>query len=275
MPSRLDGIDGLVKQEATMNKGRFALVSIMTALSVLAADDTFAGVTGFGGVGAGIGPGFGPLQGAFNDPPGRLFPGKYFEYKAGFYLKKKDYRDALRLYELAGYWANKIAQYNVGIMYYNGIGISQDKVRGVAWLGIAAENHDDLADRALQAAYASLTPGERADADAVWRQLNEDYGDAVTIPRALKKFGLEMAQTATGSHVGFLGADVTVYETGPNGGTPVAGSDYYRQQQGEAEKLISKITGHVSVGQVQPIAVSSEAKKNASQQALGDPSQTH
>ena len=258
-----------------MNKAKFLAVFITGALSAIAGNAAFAGVDGFGGVGAlpnapSTNWSWG-MRAAFNDPPGRLFPGKYFEYKAGFYLKKKDYREAVRLYELAGFWANKIAQYNVGIMYYNGIGIPQDKVRGVAWLGVAAESHDDLADSALQVAYASLTPDERAAANALWKQLDADYGNAVAIPRALKNFKAQMAETASGSHAGYLAANVGVYETGPNNGTRLAGSDYLERQQGEADKLISTITGHVTVGQVQAISVSADAKKNASQQTLADP----
>src|SRR5215472_10308021 len=53
------------------------------------------------------------------DAPGRYFPGHYFEQKAQFYLAKKDYAEALRLFELSAYWSDKVSQYNVAIMYYN------------------------------------------------------------------------------------------------------------------------------------------------------------
>ena len=96
------------------------------------------------------------------DAPSRYFPGKYFEQKAQFYLKKQDYATALRMFELSGYWADKVAQYNAGIMHFNGIGVPIDKILGTAWLGIAAEAHDNLADQALQAAYAELTRSSAA-----------------------------------------------------------------------------------------------------------------
>ncbi len=67
------------------------------------------------------------------DMPSRFLPGIYFEHHAQIYLKHHDYKAALENFQLAGYWANKVAQYNVGIMYFNGIGtIPVDKVRGVA-----------------------------------------------------------------------------------------------------------------------------------------------
>jgi Sel1 repeat len=207
---------------------------------------------------------------ATNDPPGRVFPGKYFEYKAQFYLRKKDYRQALDLFELAGFWANKIAQYNAGLMYYNGIGVPADPVRGVAWLGIAAEAHDDLALRALQLAYASLSEEQKHRSAQLWKQLDGKYGDAVAVPRALQRYDAE-AREVTGSHVGFIG-DLRVYEAGPGGSSlGEAGSIYYRRQEHTAQALLDTITGHVTVGKVMPLKIGDEAKAGASPIPLIEP----
>src|SRR5258706_14357890 len=88
------------------------------------------------------------------DAPSRYFPGKYFEQKAQFYLKKQDYRTALRLFELSGYWADKVAQYNAGIMYFNGIGVPTDKVLGTAWPRRAAQTHHNPPQQAPPARHA-------------------------------------------------------------------------------------------------------------------------
>jgi TPR repeat protein len=173
------------------------------------------------------------------DEPGHFFPGIYFEHKAQFYLKNKDYRAALEMFELASYWADKIAQYNTGLMYFNGIGVPVDKPRGVAWLHIAAEAQDDLAARALQLAYADLTAEQRVTADATWHQLDEKYGDSVTLPRALNQYNADLT-AVTGSHLGHV---------------------------------IGKITGHVRVGAVQPLKVADAAKANASTVPLDVPQQ--
>jgi hypothetical protein len=228
-------------------------------------------------VSANGGANFGPIGAAsmsFNDPPGNFFPGKYFEYKAQFYLKKKDYREALDLFELAGFWANKVAQYNAGLMYYNGIGnVPTDRVRGVAWLGIAAEAHDDLAVHALQVAYASLSKDERQQAAALWKDLDAKYGDAVSLPRALQRYDME-AKTATGSHLGFVG-NLRVYELGTGGSAlGESGFGYYRRQEGGRDALLDKITGHVTVGAVRALKVGDEAKVNASQVPLSEPAAT-
>jgi hypothetical protein len=200
-----------------------------------------------------------------NDPPGRDFPGQYFEWKAKFYLKKKDYGEALRLFELAGYWADKVAQYNAGIMYYNGIGIPTDKVRGTAWLGIAAESHESLADAALQAAYASLTPEQRHEAGEIFRGLDAKYGDAVTLPRALHRFRQDAAISLFGFGV-----------TGPGSVTTLAGSDsveetsvsFVHRMDAQRDALIARITGRVDVGAVQILNVPEGDKRDPSHAVL-------
>ncbi|MDR3386694.1 MAG: hypothetical protein P4L92_06530 [Rudaea sp.] len=206
---------------------------------------------------------------AVDDPSGRFVPGKYFEYKAQFYLKNRDYRAALEMFELAGYWANKIAQYNVGIMYFNGIGsLPVDKIRGVAWLGIAAEQHGELADAALHAAYAELTPEQRTEADGVFRQLDAKYGDAVTLPRALNRYE-EERRNITGSHAGFVGNMIIQQPDG----SFVSGNRFYADQKKEFDDYISTSFGHVNVGALKPLDVPASAKANASTERLETPSQ--
>ncbi len=187
------------------------------------------------------------------DPPGRYFPGKYFEWKAQFYLRKSDFKGALAMFERASYWADKRAQYNAAMMYYEGIGVPADRIRGVAWLGIAAENHDDLSDHSLRSAYASLSDAEKAQAEVVFSELNEKYGDSVALPRALRQVTSE-ARNVVGSHVGFAGLNAMIAENcSGDGFRPVA--FFNREQDKKLDDLISSVTGHVTVGQVVPLPV--------------------
>lgn len=204
------------------------------------------------------------------DAPSRYFPGKYFEQKAQFYLKKQDYAEALRLFELSGYWADKVAQYNAGIMYFNGIGVPTDKVLGTAWLGIAAEAHDSLADQALQAAYAELTPEQRIQADAAFRQLDEKYGDDVALERALRRYQQDAGISLFG--FGIPGPGYVQTCAGGAGCTNEDSTNYARRMDAQRSALIAQITGHVTVGGVQPLAVPAEAKQNASHTLLLQPS---
>jgi hypothetical protein len=122
----------------------------------------------------------------------KYLPGKYFEQQAQLAVKRKDFRAALQMYEKAGYWGNKIAQYDVGMLFLNGAdGVAADKVRAVAWLGIAAQTHVPYVDKALGEAYASINAEQRAAAGDLWKQLKADYDDKVTLDRASKKFNAQ------------------------------------------------------------------------------------
>ncbi|QBB72049.1 sel1 repeat family protein [Pseudolysobacter antarcticus] len=198
-----------------------------------------------------------------DDFPSRFFPGKYFESKGQFYLRNKDYRAAVEMFEVSGYWADKISQYNVGIMYFNGIGIPVDKVRGVAWLRVAAQTHDDLAEHTFQLASAELNAEQRTQAEVLWQELDAKYGDKVSLRRALVRYQQDLAEVG-GSHLGFVG-NVTVTTAGDNGGLPEIGSVYFDRMNKQRDELIGQITGHVTVGKVGSLPVAAAAKANASQ----------
>lgn len=116
-------------------------------------------------------------------------PGKYYEQRALEAVKHKNFREALEMYQRAGYWGNKIAQYDAGMLYINGAeGVPIDKVRGIVWLGIAAQRHVTYIDQALGDAYIKATPEERAKASVLFKELIVDYSDKVTLDRATTKF---------------------------------------------------------------------------------------
>jgi TPR repeat protein len=201
------------------------------------------------------------------DAPSRFFPGKYFEQKAQFYLKNRQYRAAIEMFELSGFWADKISQYNAGLMYYNGMGVPADKARGIAWLRIAAQGHEELAERALQVAQGQVSVAERHRADAIFDQLDQKYGDRYTLPRALAQFDQDAAML-TGSHLGHVIGPLSVQQAGD---LPTTGEDFARQISGERDQLISKIRGHVTVGSVTQLNVPQDAKANVSHTPLDTP----
>jgi hypothetical protein len=234
-------------------KGTSLFVGILIACTAItSANAGVVGISGFSGSFGNTGAAWTGLR--MPDPPGRMFPGKYFEYKAQFYLRKSDFKTALQMFELAGYWADKRAQYNAGMMYYKGIGVPADRTRGVAWLGIAAENHDDLSDQSLQTAYASLSAGEKTQAEQIFSELNEKYGDSVTVPRALKQFNVE-TRGFVGSRVGFSGLNTMIAENGVGDSSYRPVAYFNREQNKQLDALISSVTGHVTVGQVTTLPV--------------------
>lgn len=138
-----------------------------------------------------------PANSFASDPSitSKYLPGKYYEQRAQDAVKRKNFRQALEMYQKAGYWANKIAQYNVGMLYLNGAeGVPADRVRGTAWLGIAGQTHQPYVDQALADAYASLNAEQRAAAGAIWQELKVDYSDKITLDRASKRFNDQLVQ---------------------------------------------------------------------------------
>jgi hypothetical protein len=215
----------------------FVIAGILTASSVARADSSF-----------------------MLDPPSHFFPGKYFEEKAQFYLRMKQYGAALDMFQLAGYWADKRAQYNAGVMLFNGIGVPIDKVRGVAWFRIAAESHEELPTAALKAASTELSEEQIREANVVWHELDAKYGDAVALPRAIDRF---ISDSHGMTNFGFPGGNLNVTEFGSDE-VAVPGADFLSRKKAMLDVLIHQITGDVKVGAVQTVRIDDEAKKNAS-----------
>jgi len=117
-------------------------------------------------------------------------------YRNGFYGA------AVRRFEKAAFWADKVAQYNVGVMHYRGEGVRRSPARAWAWLALAAERDYDLMAEAAASVWQLLEPGERAQAvDILVDELVPRYGDDVAVDRTARHMGLEFNK-ATGSRIG-------------------------------------------------------------------------
>ena len=68
---------------------------------------------------------------------------------ASNYYKKNNFKKAFSLYEQLAYNGNIDAQYNLGIFFYNGIGVKQNKVLAFIWLSTAASKNHKLAQNKL------------------------------------------------------------------------------------------------------------------------------
>jgi len=204
------------------------------------------------------------------DGESSFLPGKYFEQKAQFYIKNKDYPTALRMYQLSGFWGDKIAQYNAAVMLFNGIGVPQDKVLGTAWFRIAAESHGDLAERALTAATAELSDEQRRRAAEAYATLVAKYGNDVTVPRALARYQSDLRDSI---NRGMPAGPYQVYVSAGDS-VPIMGTTYARDKQAELAEMLGKVTGNVTVGEVKTLSVSPSARTNASTTPLtGDEAQ--
>ena len=142
-------------------------------------------------------------------------------------------------------------------------------------MGIAAEEHEPGYDKALVGAYKSLSPEERRRADGIWKELQVNYGDKLTLARATWLFeGRYHAERAASSTTE---DDPTAYVMSTSGYNPakaVAGNaaliselnatsmrtgvsseaNFWSARKREFANFISSHFGHVEVGPLEQVA---------------------
>lgn len=129
-------------------------------------------------------------------------PDQFGEYAGLTRLFKGDYAGALKYFKIGAFYADKLSQLAIGMMYYNGRGVRKDPATACAWLTLAAQRDYPAFVRARDGICGALTAALRQQADATLHQLLPVYGDKV----AKKRMALELAEARmemTGSRVGF------------------------------------------------------------------------
>jgi TPR repeat protein len=91
---------------------------------------------------------------------------------------------AVELLQLAASWGDKAAQTALGVAYFNGDGVPQDRALGLAWLGLAAERQGATATGLFASARSKVDDTEFARADELYRQMRGKYADEVAAVRA-------------------------------------------------------------------------------------------
>jgi hypothetical protein len=144
----------------------------------------------------------GPATGNYATPEADGRPGEYdFQLGVNAYYKQ-DYAHAIEMYKVAASWAYKPAEFNLGLIYFQGLGVSADKPRGAAWMSLAAERGDSRkAERARDLMLSQLGKSEVDQAFAIWQQLKPTYGDEVALHRAKMRWA-QVRSSKTGSYVG-------------------------------------------------------------------------
>ena len=87
----------------------------------------------------------------------------------------KDDTKAVKWYRLAAKQGDAEAQNNLGVMYANGEGVPKDDAQAYAWLNAAAEQGDDTAEDNKKLIAERMTPEEHFQAQELARQYWEAY----------------------------------------------------------------------------------------------------
>ncbi len=136
-----------------------------------------------------------------NTPEAAGRPGwKFFEL-GSLAFRKGDYVHAVHMFKVAASWAYKPAQYDLGVMYFNGEGVPIDRPLGTAWMILAAERDNPHYVRMRDEMVTVLTDAQFSRTDELWREMRKTYGDKVALRRAKAQWALVKSQM-TGSRVG-------------------------------------------------------------------------
>ena len=88
----------------------------------------------------------------------------------------QDYKEAAKWYRLSAEQGNAVAQYNLGLSYANGQGVIQDDVYAHMWMNIAAANGSSGAQENRDKVAARMTSSQLAEAQKLAREcVAKDY----------------------------------------------------------------------------------------------------
>lgn len=176
----------------------------------------------------------------FNTPESDGRPGVYYFELGAQAFRKHDYVHAIAMYKVAASWAYKPAEYDLGLMYYRGEGVTADHALGAAWMVLAAERNTPLYVRARDLMITQLSDSEFSRTDELWNRLKPVYGDEVALRRAKAQW-MRVKRNETGTHVGGAVGELKVAGLGSSAtpsatraGPGISDVDGSRLQQGGA-----------------------------------------
>ncbi len=145
------------------------------------------------------GPDPSALSLAEHTPGSRLMALASRSYQAGHYWSAyTKYREAAR-------WADKFAQFNLGVMHLKGQGTEYDPARALAWFQLSAERDYPMMVAMVDDLEALLNEQaiERATSIRI-EELEPIFGDAYAVERTHRRMRRER-RFAAGTRVGYIG----------------------------------------------------------------------
>jgi len=180
-----------------------------------------------------------PLAGASPTGSAGHNPGLQLYHEAVRHFQEGDHAQAFEDYEESAHWGNKLSQFNLGTMYYNGTHVSRDPARAWAWIKLAAERgYEQLVDME-RAIWEELDAGEQARAQRILdRELLPDYGDASALPR-MERFVNRRYRAATGSRLGGVAGSNPVWVQ-PRDQVQSTGDVYYGEENWRVDRWLEQ-----------------------------------
>ncbi len=185
-----------------------------------------------------------------------------------------NYFDARHRFERAAWWADKLGQYNLGVIHYRGDGVERDPARGWAWFKLSAERGYPDFIATAEAVWAELDEVQQKRAEALLEELKPRYGDAVAVPRTAEHMRRERRQV-TGSRTGHVGSIRVIDRSGRSrdGSEYFAAEkwDFYQIVQLETQLFDAIARGRVELGEFEIIDDSDEPTSDDANEPAQEP----
>jgi len=167
----------------------------------------------------------------------RNAPGTQFLERGNRFYKQGDFDAAAGYFRLAARWADKLAQFNLGMLHVNGSGVPRDPLRGWAWIELASERGYPKFEAVADEIWKQFSDEHRRVARAILEEeLEPEFGDEVAVHRASNEMRRDRkGKTSGGSRVGVNRALYVVSRDG----SFESGDQFMRDELWDFEKIIA------------------------------------
>jgi hypothetical protein len=185
-----------------------------------------------------------------------ILPGEYYACRALYDLQREHYGRAVDMLEESGHWANKNAQYMLGLIYFKGDtgDIAANRPLGLAWLALAAERGNPDFTETYARARARCTVAEVQQATKLYAKMKKEYGDRIAGPRAIRRYNHSIQPMEDAARSGGI-----AYINGFSPFPEVA-QTLVNTLHAQAQNDFQGLEGVVTVGALEPGAQSAQIK---------------
>jgi len=144
---------------------------------------------------------------------------------------------------------DKYAQYMLGFMSLNGLGVAEDPVLASAWYRLAAERNGPQFVNVRDDLLRRLDAVDLGRSDEIYLRLRREYSDIVIAMREARKNFEDLSTIATGSRLGSPSAAVTIVR--PRAGSSMSGDAYYRDVHRRMQEHLDHVTAVLGIERIE------------------------
>ncbi|MDX1405126.1 MAG: SEL1-like repeat protein [Woeseiaceae bacterium] len=111
---------------------------------------------------------------------------------------------------------DKYAQYMVGYMYLNGLGVERDPAQALAWYRLSAERGNQMLVEVRDALAKELSATEIVRSNDIFASLLKSYGDTTLLMKLIRR-DMDILKQRTGTHIPAAGVNAPIQIIRPSG----------------------------------------------------------